>query len=886
MMPIENKQNQLQHCFIYKLFKIMRKTLLYLVFSFFLTYAQAQIPPQTKIDSMLVNIDKSMFASEVLYDRAVPFATLGTFNDSIKLSSTSHFEQALLELYKASNEEKFMSHHRLRENYTDKNIQNKVDIGIINASFHQLFYIEENEEDGALRVVNDEFEKIDNGKPAFLERHAFVVSPLKEYLVGSQITYHFDNFFFMEATEGKDLVRLTANFGTDADYVVFDNGDFLLENVQMNYGEPGYKTLTFDAVFADNTTLTTQALLHVKLAAPPPTSNFPTDDFTTNATIPFNGIYGHLEYRIFYGNAQGQLLKPVVVIDGFDPQDERQIQDSDSNLPEDDHNSIEEMMVYFVGITKFEIIDQLTNLGYDVVIVNHPTYTRGATEIDGGADYIERNALTHVQLYQELNAELATNNSDEGLVIIGPSMGGQISRYALAYMEKHNIPHNTRLWVSVDSPHLGANIPLGLQTLVNQVADSGNSQAEDFVNNQLGSVAAKQQLIEQFNGWNGNQLWQDYFDGRAVSQGYATTRGRDFYITYYNNLFNNGLPDSKGYPQNLRKIALVNGSLNGSDIYKYGQVEQLENDYVNDEQIGVNLRAFTEVCLPLPCFDVHVGSLEAYAVPAYNENSKISRFLKGFSNKTKYATNLNSRGNMDNVPGGFFNSFDILAGSSTQNQEYGGIFWTFNGLGFILSVIFDQNTELSVYDNERVHSFIPTASALGFNDPDFNWNQAFDRNLLCSQEIPFDTYFGPRNNEQHTSFTQASVSWLLAEMAGNPQPPTIHLGAGDLSGPVMICGTDTVTYNFAPCKSLPVVEWVISGTLQLVPPATSSSYQVTVMPDSPSSNGWGSIKAIFASPNQPVIKNIWVGPPKVESVETVTIMETGHDAPIAPISDC
>ena len=96
-------------------------------------------------------------------------------------------------------------------------------------------------------------------------------------------------------------------------------------------------------------------------------------------------------------------------------------------------------------------------------------------------DYIERNALTHVALYQHLNNTLFSNGSSEKLVIVGPSMGGQMSRYALAYMEKHNIPHNTRLWVSIDSPHLGANIPIGIQSMMNLLDAFGGSVAETMI---------------------------------------------------------------------------------------------------------------------------------------------------------------------------------------------------------------------------------------------------------------------------------------------------------------------------------------------------------------------------------------------------------------------
>ena len=210
----------------------------------------------------------------------------------------------------------------------------------------------------------------------------------------------------------------------------------------------------------------------------------------------------------------------------------------------------------------------LRNLGYDVVVVNHPTHWHNGIRIDGGADYIERNALTHVQLYQRLIQRLNQNNSNESLVIVGPSMGGQISRYALAYMEKHNIEHRTRLWVSVDSPHLGANIPIGVQSLLHLMYNiTGSVAAGDFIEYQLNSAAARQQLIEQYANSSNEELGQIWLDGRSISQGFSQNKGRPIYLNYYNNLFQNGLQGSQGYPTLSRNIALINGSLLGRSSF-------------------------------------------------------------------------------------------------------------------------------------------------------------------------------------------------------------------------------------------------------------------------------------------------------------------------------
>ena len=46
-------------------------------------------------------------------------------------------------------------------------------------------------------------------------------------------------------------------------------------------------------------------------------------------------------------------------------------------------------------------------------------------------------------------------------------MGGLIARYGLSFMEQNSMNHETRLYISFDSPHLGANIPVSFQYLIN-----------------------------------------------------------------------------------------------------------------------------------------------------------------------------------------------------------------------------------------------------------------------------------------------------------------------------------------------------------------------------------------------------------------------------------
>src|SRR5690606_15374731 len=107
-----------------------------------------------------------------------------------------------------------------------------------------------------------------------------------------------------------------------------------------------------------------------------------------------------------------------------------------------------------------------------------------------------------------------------------------------------NMDHNTRLYVSFDSPHLGANIPIAAQQALYHLGVLTNQeQALKSYESQIRSVAARQMLIEQIGGLNKTTL---------------------FFQNYYNDLYNNGLPNSSGWPLNLRKISLINGTVDGS----------------------------------------------------------------------------------------------------------------------------------------------------------------------------------------------------------------------------------------------------------------------------------------------------------------------------------
>ncbi|MBT8246050.1 MAG: hypothetical protein HKP48_00115 [Winogradskyella sp.] len=600
-----------------------------------LSQTQNEIP-EPDIDEMLFDaLGRDEVSPVFLYERTTPIANLNNFNtENYNTASKAFFEQALQELYKASKSKKFISYKEARNYYfSSLTTKSQVKIGLLNATLYSINYDDINEENGAFEFKESRFIRINN-KPSYTKKDVLVIAPLLTYAVGNSVTFSFENDLWFEDSENP-IQSLSVDFGNGNSKVVYQNSRINTENLSVDYNTSGYKTIEFTATLKDGVKKTTFGQLHIKLPqASEALRNDPLVESVTNfvSTIPFQGydetspIYGELEYRIFYhtnnGNTQRRLLKPIIIIDGFDPEDKRKIHDSDSPRPAEEHTSIEEFMIYYdsQGV-KQDLIEVLRSQGYDVILVNQPTYTRGTKTIDGGADYIERNARNHVSLYNHLNITLLANGSSEKLVIVGPSMGGQISRYALAYMEKNNIPHNTRLWVSIDSPHLGANIPIGIQSMINLLDAFGDSAAaNDFYYNQLKSTAAEQQLIEQHKIGH----LPDYLNG-----------GSPVYQQYYSNLESNGLPGSDGYPQNLRKVAIVNGSLEGKKVGVEGEEDFRVHGFV--DQLW---------------WDVKVAEMNTKYMPEYGQNERVARLWRLFKPlRTASYKNNNQNGSLDVIPG-------------------------------------------------------------------------------------------------------------------------------------------------------------------------------------------------------------------------------------------
>ncbi|MET8754170.1 hypothetical protein ABZW32_29310 [Streptomyces sp. NPDC004667] len=207
---------------------------------------------------------------------------------------------------------------------------------------------------------------------------------------------------------------------------------------------------------------------------------------------------------VFLGDGNRHLTRPVIMADGFSL-------------------GRSELDVLYQGLEggAFPFVSELRRRGRDVILLGFDE--RSASILD--------NAQAAIAAILQAGAEQV---GDARLVVGGFSMGGIVTRYALAKMERQRMDHRTALYFSYDSPHRGASIPVGVQAFSYFIPFPN-----DFAK-QMDSPAARQ------------MLWQHY-DRDTGKIGVAPERAE----------FLAALDRVGGWPQIPMKIGVANGRADG-----------------------------------------------------------------------------------------------------------------------------------------------------------------------------------------------------------------------------------------------------------------------------------------------------------------------------------
>lgn len=155
-----------------------------------------------------------------------------------------------------------------------------------------------------------------------------------------------------------------------------------------------------------------------------------------------------INYDIYWGdgNNSGELRKPFILCEGFEA------------IRSDNGDEIAYRQL---NRENFELLSCLERRGYDVVRLDLVENTSA----------IQDNGAYVAGLIKQINDDLAQNESDHGIILGGISMGGLVTRSALLQLENEGYDHRVEAYYAFDSPHQGANVPLGYQHLAGFALD-------------------------------------------------------------------------------------------------------------------------------------------------------------------------------------------------------------------------------------------------------------------------------------------------------------------------------------------------------------------------------------------------------------------------------
>ncbi len=788
----------------------MKQILFSIIFLFIIVRGISQTNPQFStftrdIDSFLTHIDKSPISTGILYDRVYPFTNLPFFNITQSLPDTIDFPfylQACSEIRRAAygnnpslppvsdsfyNAEKKSKLSRVVKigafsynyNFIDTNslINNQVYFGSVDSALY----------DSPNRINSP-----------FILRRTNLVSPIistLDYSAGP-FTFKLDEVFYNTNT-GLLINYINIDFNDGNGFVSFNNN----ATYTPLYTTDGMVYCKAIIYLSDGSSSTNYFSLNITNAGQANRIGVlnPDEEISFLATRGFTGYdetimrFAQANIGIYYADQTigtvKRMQRPIIISDGVDFTQRVRFREF----------NVEYLQYFNQNNTQTSLIDQLNLQGYDVILVDYDAVTDAAVLLPNrplfdqpGADYVERNAMVMVDILQWANNELAAQNINEQLVVIGPSMGGLVTRFALRWMELNNLAHNTRLWISFDAPHRGANIPIGSQYTIDFYATYGKNEGAIRSRDQrLNAPAAKQFIIHHY-----------------LANSVAQAGAPDF-----RNRFNTAI-EALGWPQapGLRRVSLANGTLNGA-LTHLPEAKSFEVEG-KPKNFGGQLLVFY----------FHMGRQRVIGNESYfTSNSTLAKRcfygykFKPFTNSnyyTKVASTPSGSCSLDNAPGGKYPTQQDIALQipPTTETESGTVI----GLK-VLAVINDN-------------CFIPTKSALG-NFNFINWCENItNRNLSCSNEIPFDNYYAPvSNSENHVFLSLGGVNWMFNELAGTPLVPPVNYNQAfpiqPISGSEPICNTTTYGVNNLPTGA--TVTWAVDDfSIATINPSTGAVTRV------------------------------------------------------------
>jgi pimeloyl-ACP methyl ester carboxylesterase len=780
------------------------------------------------------NIDKTKVTTGYLKEFGVRFANMEACNGSLSTNNfvtKSEWQALYSSLYsmRVGQVATTMASPQTVNNNLKTQQNNTDDILIAVQHYKYQQYKTNAHTNGDVVISNDRIYDL-AGRNPYEVKTVFAIAPLKQQIQGSTFTFQLPSNLLYSNTSAT-INQIQIDYGNGQGYQTVSQN----QRKSVSYNSGGEKEIKVKFAYNNGTTLISHSKVWLNYVASRKNfqARFNGNGFLNeNGTLWFNNLVtgsawdgssanGRVTIELAPGHTQ--LTKPIIIIEGFDPEDSFNYFD----LIDDAGPGGLDIRISQPGEPFLTLNQAIEDEDYDLIFVDFVNST----------DFIQRNAYMVEEVIRQIN-QLKVGN--EKNVVLGMSMGGLVGRYALRHMEIEDETHDTKLYVSHDSPHQGANVPLAAQALVRHLIGEEislpvffslfNVNILDLEDNfpelseglaLLQSPAAQQMLVYQLQGTG---------DGVSIDN---TTLQASFLNEY----------KAMGYPQQngIRNIAIANGTECGNplDFNPY--------DHIVNANIEVDLPFFlTNIALAI-INGVSINPLK-FLSSLLSTNTDVKaqftlRALPSLQSKQIYRGRLYIKKTilfLITVHEPLIDEETVNSGSNmlALDNANGGIYDIEN--------FAELPTEFEQYVQQRRFNFIPAYSSLDvgsgnetINPSDLVKNYNPTSPPQAPKDIPFDNFFtNPIISEAHIQFTLNNGQWLTSEIADSPEVLSCAFACGDdssISGVNQFCtgsrtfsvpiGADTYQWQAFP-DPIPMTDTPLTGNISII--STTNTNSITL----------------------------------------------------------
>ncbi|RMG59194.1 MAG: hypothetical protein D6722_22640 [Bacteroidetes bacterium] len=713
------------------------------------------------MDSVFALTNLSGVSSGILADRGFQYVPIEWYDGTLQASNKLYYETwhgLYASMYTASIDTNDRLPHPVGAYRQDQEALTEgspIPLGLLYMEYHQL---DTNSiTDGLLAWSGKQLTDVPGrSRSPYLAHTLFGATPLRNDHLSRHVSFVLDSaYWFTNSSLGIDRIQI--DFGDGAGFRAVN----WQQEISIVYPDSGDYLITTRLTFTNSSIVESHAHFRVEQSGSTARYAFNGDEVVPIDPVP--GVHSGGQFTIAFGCGPSVMDRPLIVVQGITV-------GGNGITYNGFRNDIGSPLIGGAGI-----MDNLEDEGYDLIYV----------EYNDGEDFIERNAYFLQDVIREVNA---LKVGDEENVIMGVSMGGIVTRYALRDMELADPnslgsptveDHECRLYISYDSPHRGANVPLGLQHMVLHLASSGPNgfpigwaiPGISTLVSYLNSPAARQLLV--YHAFNSGPILFP-----PVSTPVLVTSPE--HTALYNQLELMGMPQETD-----ENIAISNGS-----GLPPGQARD-QGFQAGD--VMLQLSASQGTLLPwwqAYLFSIHGGNVllnfQIHAVPDGN----FQQIYRGIFDLRILGQSLFSGSRIvfasntlpyDNAPGGSITTGAYVNPADIQASLIAG--------GFPPNIATGAANSLTLLADQ--FCYMPVVSALNVNEPQ-SQNLFFDArpvNLIPNgfttfeqvkpiEAIPPSVPLGVNANEDHVIYPAEIAAWLIDNMA---LLPDASLNAGALT---------------------------------------------------------------------------------------------------------